>query len=753
MDVIRLGKGQAIAKQKGIVKEWYLIQQGTVIQKMAFASVTLGQNAIIGILESDWFICDYIAGTDVTLAVIPCKNAADLKQILSAYPNYRGVFLRTAVEQRHQMFGLYVELQTRTRQFHAFAQTLYNDYQALCAKNGLEGQPFSRMEYFQRLEMEHRVEDWEVNNSNSLVKNYLKDYLLFMQRDDSLCVGAIMEASLQMRRIMQGVEEMVNYLLYNKDILLSESGDDLFQLCFELAVRMAKRGLDVEPVKKEISFLTGFIGKLRLYDAALVSQRVGRYEAYDFTGGSEDGVETAKDIDITAEDCLGHILLFAGYAKEERDEIRARVEAYRSLPDMLSTDSKAYQIRRQLSPMFYEIYERAFFRAVEHEDDVPPIVAMFLNFGFMDVQLAGEEHAKELYDLTKHLNVFHSEHVYTIYEWLKNIYNAEKDPSKNEFDLDYPAYLLEQRKNGDLTAEQVKMMHSDRKERVHFEIKNMFQSANRITYGKITTFCPILGEYDLINSLDKMAVTAKRLEEAVNSLRRVDYSVFYREVGYSGPANDLLTHEPMMQEALPDIILMPNAGTRAMMWQETADKRRDTPGRFLFPVFTAVDLEDMMVETVGRFRWEMCRKIQGVRWNDIREKSLTAEYCDYIQFYRKNHDLSADAKEKLKNALARAKNSYREVFVLDYENWVKYESKGSFRLNKVARDILVKYCPFAGAIRQDLKANPMYQNTIPKFELDNAKKQQRLTALYEKVRKSGGAITPQMEENLSFYEL
>ena len=87
-----------------------------------------------------------------------------------------------------------------------------------------------------------------------------------------------------------------------------------------------------------------------------------------------------------------------------------------------------------------------------------------------------------------------------------------------------------------------------------------------------------------------------------------------------------------MKEVLPDIILMPNAGTKAMMWQETAGVKRDTSARFMFPVFTAVDLEDMMIETMGRYRWEICRKIQGVHWNDIREKSLTAEYCDYMQF-------------------------------------------------------------------------------------------------------------------------
>ena len=100
-----------------------------------------------------------------------------------------------------------------------------------------------------------------------------------------------------------------------------------------------------------------------------------------------------------------------------------------------------------------------------------------------------------------------------------------------------------------------------------------------------------------------------------------------------------------MKEVLPDIILMPNVGSRALMWQETAGVKNDTPARFLFPMFTSVDLEDLMRETIARYRWEICRKIQGVYWNDLREPSLTSEYCDYMQFYRKNSELSAEAKD------------------------------------------------------------------------------------------------------------
>lgn len=751
MQVIKFQKGKRIAKRKDKVKEWYLIQSGSVIQKLGLAEVTLGPNAIIGILERDWFICDYIAGEDTAVAAIPCGNADDLKNILSANERYRVVFLRTAIEQRHRIFVLYSQLYRRTSQFHAFVQTVFNDYKTFCANYQLDEQVFPQMDYFNMLEMKHKAEAWEVNNSTSLIKNVLKDYIQMMVKDDSLCVGVIMEASAQMHRAMLGIGEMVAYLSDRKEILLAESEDDIFHLYFDLAIRSSKRHLDIAPVKQELTFLSEFIRKIQVYEPALIKTRIKQYEEYDFENAAN--AQLSKKIDVLTENCLKHILEFAQIGKEEADAFLEQVEAYRNLPDMTSTDASAYKIRKQIAPLFYNIYYQVFLQAVEDEDAASPIIEMFLNFGFMDTKLVGEENAKALYDLTGRLRQFKSERVYTIFTWLKSIYFGRNEPSKNEFELDYLAFLLEQRKNGDLTEEQVKKMQNDQKEKVRFEIQNMFSSANRITYGKITMFCPILCEFDLINTIDKMAVTVERLEEELNKIRKVDFSAFYREVNFTKAANDILSHELLMSEVLPNVILMPNAGTRAMMWQETADKRRDTPARFLFPIFTAANLEEMMIETVGRYRWEMCRKIQGVRWNDIREKSLTSEYCDYLQFYRKNRDLSADAKDKLKTAIQRAKNNYREVFVKDYQSWINYESKGSFRLNKVAREILIVYCPFAKDIRTALKVNPMYQLSIPKFERDNAKKAQRLTALYEKYQKAGGEITDELKENLLYCEL
>lgn len=534
---------------------------------------------------------------------------------------------------------------------------------------------------------------------------------------------------------------------------MGEAQNDLFQLYFDLAVQMNAKKYSYEVIGEKLQLIAKFAEKMGIYNGRMIARRLQAYKDYS------DGAQTAetegvgrKEMDIMTTDCLGHILEYAGYRDAEIDAISKQLQAYQNLPDRMSLDKEVYALRKTLTGMFYDTYLRVFLRAMKDEESITPVLEMFLNFGFMDVGFVGEECAKELYDLSAHLDICHSDHIYTIYSWLKNVYTGKKEPSKNEFDMNYAAYLAEQNRSGKLSPEQVKEYYQNPEKRVEYEIRNMFTSVNKLTYGKITTFCPILNRDDLLNSIDKMLVTAEKLDTCLNEIRKVDFSVFYREISFSDPEKGI-NNERIMKEILPDIILMPNAGTRVMMWQEVSENKSNTPGRFMFPVFTAVDLDDMMLEVVGQFRWEMCRRIEGVHWNDIREKSLTAEYCTYIQFYKKNHELSADAKEKIKSALIRGKNNYREVFVRDYVNWIKFESKGSFRLNKVSRDILIRYCPFAKAIRDDLRSNPLYQSAVTRFETEMAKKLQRFGGVYSKYTKAGGVITEDLKNNLLYYQM
>ena len=357
MNVIKLKAGELVAKRQEKVMEWYLIQEGSVVQKFGFSEITLGRNSMIGILETDWFICDYVVKEDVTMIVIPCKNGEDLQKMLMEHENFRAIFLKAALEQRHKALCLYSELRKKCEFLHKSSEKLYDDYKALCAEYLLEEQPFLRMEGFAALEMTHRAESWEINNSNSLMKNYLKDYMQLMIKDDGLCVGAIMEASAQMRRVTQGIGEMVTYLMYNKEILFEESENDLFHLFFDLAVNAFSQKQDITKIKAILKYIWDCMQMLNVYPEKQMSEAKRRYGNYDFSG------TTATRINIVKEDGVAHIMKFAGYENPEIQNYKKLLDQYWELPDRMSTESDVFRLRKQITQKFYQIYLKAFLKS------------------------------------------------------------------------------------------------------------------------------------------------------------------------------------------------------------------------------------------------------------------------------------------------------------------------------------------------------------------------------------------------------
>lgn len=756
MEEIRFKQDDAIAQKGEAVNYWYLIQEGSVTQKFENSTLKFGKNAIIGIMEKDNYLCDYFADEDTVVAVFPCRTNKEIKELLVKHEQIRNIFLRSVIEQRHRMLSLYSELKNKSVQFHRFVEFLYNDYRNFSIKYKVPMETFSRMSHFNYPDMQHKAEQWELENSISIVKKHLQEYLTLMKKDDALTFGVIMEAGAQMRRFAQGIEELDLYLMYNKDILLSENTNDIMGLLFDMSIKVHEKKYDIEPIKNDIMLIINMGEKLGIYNSRMLTRRLNEFKNYDFNAankGAEGGQEIKiREMDILETDCMSHILEYAGYNDVEVESKVQMITQFRELPDRNSSDKEVYALRKNITAQFYEIYQRVFMRAVKDEASLTPVLEMFLNFGFMDVDLVGEENAVALYDLIAHIDICLSKRVYTIFEWLKAVYEGKKEPSKNEFDMDYKAYLADQKKTGKINAEQLDEYLNDRDHMVAFEIQNMFPSVNKMTFGNISSFCAVLGDHAMLSSVDKMLVTAERLENALNSIRKVDYSIFYRDVLFSDVENGI-NSERIKFEVKPDIILMPNAGTRGMIWQESSGSRSTGPARFMFPIFSMTDVDEMMLSVMGAFRWDICRKENGMHWNDIRDKNLTAEYCSYMQFYKKNNDLSSESKEKIKSALSKAKNNYRNVFIRDYANLIIFESKGSFRLNKVSRDILVRYCPFPKEIRDTLRPNPVYQQAIVRFENLTAKSESRCRALYDRYSKAGGEQTEVLRKNLLFYQM
>lgn len=759
METVKVGKGKKFLKRGERVKGLYVILQGSVRAVSKNDEFDMEAGSIIGLMESGSgiYMCDYIANTECICYSYEYKVPEDYKQIFANEEKYVSVFTMSAMRQTSILLRRYTAFYKIAQGYYRFLMNMNEEYKRFCDDYEMPEKSFQRMNLAMPVQLSDKIENWTIEYYEKMSTLSLKAIDQFLMRDVSIGIGEILNAACWMKQALSLIEIIKQYLQFQKELLFSHTEEDLFQLYFDLAKKAAPTGVDLEPLFAKISEIMEYIKSSNLYEEALIDTRFAAYRSYDFYQQvdfpeteiwAEESVEEEEEL---RGDYLTQILSYSRYDEEKGRVFRSQLEEYKDLPDILSTSDDVRKLRRQMTQAFYEIYELAFWRSVEDEK-MPVAVKMFLNFGFMDERLAGEDNASSIYDLTDELYRCKTDNVYTMYEWLKSILRGENEPCRNEFDLDYNAYLNELKKTGKINADEQKRLADNLREKVQYEMRNMFVSTNRATYGKISTFCPILCEHDIINSVESMLVTAAKINEALDYIRRIDFSLFYREIAFSDPEKDI-NREMIQKEVLPNIILMPNAGSKAMMWQETAGIKKDTPARFILPIMTVADVTEMMIEVSGRFRWEMCRKIQGVHWNDIREPSLTSEYSDYIQYYRKNHELTAEAREKVKNALYKAKNNYREVFVKDYQNWIKYESRGSFRLNKVARDIIFRYCPFSKGIRKDLLTNPMYRDIFEKYEILKGRKIRHLELWYDRYQKKGGEITEELQVNREFYEM
>jgi hypothetical protein len=448
-------------------------------------------------------------------------------------------------------------------------------------------------------------------------------------------------------------------------------------------------------------------------------------------------------------DSFQKILSYAGIEVEKAQEFTTTMLDYVNMRDKFSSEDVARVIRRKLSENHYVIYFAAFLKA--HKEKNPPrVIDMFLKYGFSDERLLTKEQMLSLYFLEEEEPNQDLCRAYDIKAWLTLVYEGKREPSKNEFDLEYPEMIASLRKQAKLTEKEAQLWLGDSCKKLEYEIQNMFRYNNRTTNGQITSFVPVLHKDQWSNSIERLQVTSAKIKEAVAEIMKVDYSVFDRELLYANKEKKIVK-EYIIKRIFPDIILMPNVGSNGIMWQEISGKRRDSAARFLLPIFTDINITTLLVRIFGRYRWELCRTIEGAAWNDIKHKSLTSEYSDYLQFYRKNKELSEEKKEKIKLQIQKGRNSSREIFVIDYEQWINYEAMGAIKLNKPVREMMATYCPFAKEIREQIKLQPLFDEAMARFYREKQKKIREVESRYRLLQKDQIELTPELVDTLNYH--
>ncbi len=755
MATISTKKNDIIIKQNATFQEIGIISNGSVIMSNSNCEYLLEKGNVIGIIdlgyESHSF--DYTAAEDTSVIFYPCSNLKELKKFFQTNIQLSAILFPSAMKQICDLLDSYVLARFDCENLFSYIQNSYQDYLSLCAKHNITSKILPGLEEYNSFQLEDDLEEWISPYYDNIKKMALDGMFPNISAHSDFLIGFLLKAGKDIHALIQAFVSLNDYKEALSYFLLNESSLDYFDLYSSLLFKAMHQNQETSKITTAISKLMIHIENIDSIDLQLYRRRIKEYklqsEKYENGGENEISNQPSSLQDSSLSGSLDLILTYSTCQKEFKDTLKRLIEQYKKVTDKTSSDDTLRLLRKNITSSFYELYKNILLKSF-NDKNIPTIVQMFLKFGFIDEELAGIDNTSYLYSIAEN---FHGDgqRIFTISEWLFAIYNGKKEPSRNDFDLDYQAYLLEQKTSGKIDDATMKQLLTDTSAKVSFEIQNMFSTANRMTSGKILSFCPILSEEDFVRDLSTSLTTTEKLLQALEKVRSIDYSAFYREVLYTNP--DIgVSREYVALELLPNIILMPNMGSRGVMWQEIEGKKRNTPATLVLSAFCVENIELLMIRMTAEYRYEICRRIQGARWNDISTPSLTSEYSDYLQFYKKNNDLSTEAKAKLKTLLQKAKNSYKEVFVQDYIQYILYESSGSPRLNKIARKIIYQYCPLSVTNKKALENNPLYLDLFRKETLQRSKELTRLQNLFHKIQKAEHPIPDVLLSQLRYIE-
>ena len=768
--VNQIPKGTILYMQNAEIESVSLVVKGRVLVYNTGTKIVCGPGSFLGVsdLLEGKYGANYYVADDVQVFPVPVKNIEDMENLLENRTDYRSTVVMAMNRQILELYKVHTTLEKGAASLKNFMENCYRTYKELGKKYSMNTVKLPFIDELPEMEAHDDSEDaMYFVECASIPVDVQKAYYAH----GSTIAKHHMEEQVQMIGKLQ--EYCENYACYVQQLFEGVAGEEdqcLFNVVAQMALDMKKIKADMRPVTKLLDSIREKTKEVENYLVTKTGKRLSvdkdkMEQIYEMINTSNE--ETVQEEEVSAETAvryagvdtetiekeltgsLGKILAYSQVSEETCAKFQQYILAFMHLHDKSSTDDDARKLRKNIANVFYEVYEAVFLRDYK-EKSGNRLIELFLLYGFVDERLLSKEQLIELYCLEDEDDHQGPCKVYNAKQWLTAVLEGKKEPSKSEFDLDYDATLREMKKSGQLSEEDMEKAKHDQMQKFQYELKNMFRYNSRLVSGQISIFVPILYRDQFMGHLDQSLMTTNKVNSIINKITAIDYSVFYRESMQNDPEHGI-EKEYIQLQVFPDIILLPNYGSNGSMWQEIEGRKRVSHGRFLFPIFAENDMEDIFIRVCGRYRWELCRTIQGTTWNDVKYKSLTSEYVDYVQFYKKNRALSEEKKEKLKMQIQKGRGNTREVFVLDYVLWVKNESTGSMRLNKVAREVLATYCPFVKEIRQRLDNQPLFQVAMARFKRESQKKVKDLDLRYRTLETKSIAVTPEMEKTMEFY--
>ncbi len=439
-------------------------------------------------------------------------------------------------------------------------------------------------------------------------------------------------------------------------------------------------------------------------------------------------------------DFAGRLAGMAGWDDAGTQGLRALIKRFRELPNPQDIVDEAKKVRVELGKTHWRLYNDVYLKVREQK----PLAAdakFYLRYGMLDGMLLPPEQANVLAAAGDDPKL-PGWPIYYADEWLRRIWRGKETTSLTEVGQTFDEVMADQQGAKKKGQAQQNIEES----LVSFEIAQLLTPGARMTSRSLAMGFPLLCDLFLGGELKAQLLTRQRVMAAVQRIRELDYSLFYREVRvvHQGAVHFV------QKEVLPSIILLPCAGDRALCWQEMEGTNKQKPGRILLPLVLREDLDKVLLEVLGKYRWELNRTCAGYNWANPAEGGLTGNYFDYACFFHKNPELSTEAKDDIRQYFKRY-TSTADRFTRDYMLWMLYEKDGVLKLNKATRKIFFKYVPFPKAVRETLNRFPAFQDLV---RIDGNLRTKRLIELAnraKKFEKTQGKIPEFMQSELQFH--
>lgn len=766
--VNKVPEGAYLARAGETVTAVFLVLKGKLALENDTCCVELSAGSFAGL--SDTFTGQHsfsiFAKEASSVYAFSVRDTGAARKIISNQKDYAGMAVHSMAQAITSFDRLNSELVNRANGLAEYIRKKHAEYIQKTTVAGFRPVEIRLVKQLNDFEKASVATSELLEYYSELAKQPVERAKLYFSDSPNMALHHLREASFVLEDISEACSEATTFLEEAFYLLINNGNDNLYIRSTELLGRLKslnkdRRGAEelLESIKDTILQLAIFFEQTLHRSLPLDIDRME--EAYIDALSGSTGIEETEELDLENIDAEAVSILrkslsggatklveYAGWNDDRANLFVEDVEKFVNTKVRLSNDEGLRALRKEITNLYMDLYQDVFLKSLE-DAEVPIIVDLFLNYSFVDDRLLKDEQLMDLCALKPEKQTAPCQ-VYSFREWLKLIYDMRRIPSKSEMDLDFEEYLRDKRKRGEINDLQLTNIAKDPVQWISYEVHNMFTTNIRMVSGQITTFVPILHEDSFSGIPSKSRMTKDRVNALVSQVLSNDPTLFYREMVYNNKEAKV-EREFIMKCVYPEFVVMPINGANIVMWQDTSARKRDSAGRFMLPAFFEGMPEDAMIRALGRFRWELCKTIQSISWNNIQVKSLTSEYYDYIEYYRKNRDLSEEKKEKVKSQMSRARNNLREAFVQDYECWVKYESAGAIRMNKVAREILATYIPFPKSVRESISAQPIFADATARFERNLKKKLYDLELRYKNLEKNNVTITPEMISTKEYY--